>query len=241
MVRLILDFLDKNNLPAEAQLRRKTISEYAARLAFDAARAAFANFPDDTIVSHHESGAPYFESESFAPSVGFADTSLEEGGNLSPDPLNIFLGARGMSQSDRGSLPHLSISHAQNAILVGISDKEIGVDIEPVAPLRESVLRRAFNLGERNYVNAEEDHDKAFAEVWTRKEALCKAEGKGLKFALTNSVCDEYGALTFIPSKDGTKKWRLKTYFEPQKGSDIIYCISVCAEDTSLPRGVLSN
>jgi len=200
MVFLTLEFLDEHSLPAEAPSRRKAVSEAAARLAVESGRAAFAGFPDDAVVAHRESGAPYFSS----PSAGDEE------------------------------LPRLSVSHAGNAVLVGISSGGIGVDVEPVAPLREPVLRRVFNINERNYVNKSATPDEAFAEVWTRKEAVGKAEEKGIKHAMITPVCDEYGVLSFIRDSSGGKKWRLKTYFLPGRE----YCVSVCAEDSSLPREV---
>lgn len=66
---------------------------------------------------------------------------------------------------------HFSISHTKNAILVAISDKPIGVDVEqrrtPSAALVERVM-------------APEEREGDFTMLWVQKEAVLKLRGTGI-------------------------------------------------------------
>lgn len=61
---------------------------------------------------------------------------------------------------------HFSISHTDGAVMVGLADREIGVDIEKIRPVKEVVLRR-FDCG----------GEAAFFETWVRREARAKRLG----------------------------------------------------------------
>lgn len=73
-----------------------------------------------------------------------------------------------------------NISHTRNALAVGLSDTEIGVDIEKKNRADPAVAARVFSGKEISYVfDGENDRDIRFNEVWTRKEALAKRIGTG--------------------------------------------------------------
>lgn len=78
---------------------------------------------------------------------------------------------------------HFSISHSGDHILIGISSKEVGVDIEYINSAYDpgNVMQYSFNEEEISFANddpAKTSH--RFYLLWTRKEALLKATGKGL-------------------------------------------------------------
>ena len=84
-----------------------------------------------------------------------------------------------------------SLSHSGNRAVCLLSDKPIGVDIENKnRPLLEKgreerlmrVVGRSFHVQEYiEYMSAsEEKRRELFLKYWTRKEAVSKAEGKGL-------------------------------------------------------------
>lgn len=61
---------------------------------------------------------------------------------------------------------HFSISHTDGAVMIGLADREIGVDIEKICPVKESMLRK-FDCGsEENFFTA-----------WVRREARAKRLG----------------------------------------------------------------
>lgn len=126
----------------------------------------------------------------------------------------------------------VSISHTHGAILVGVSDRAVGVDIESESELRESVLRRAFTAYERAYVDSApaDGQCRAFTEIWTRKESFAKACGKGLNYAMLSAMCDQYGLKYIIES--GNVRMHLKTYFTGG------FCASVCSAQPHFPKEI---
>ena len=76
--------------------------------------------------------------------------------------------------------PYFSISHCKQAILVAISDREIGVDIESIRRADESLVRRTMNEAEQARIADSPDPQRAFITLWTRKEAVLKMRGTGI-------------------------------------------------------------
>lgn len=71
----------------------------------------------------------------------------------------------------------VSISHSGNFVLVGISEKEIGVDIEVIKPFDRRLISRYFTKDEQDFIKTDAD----FFKIWTVKEAYLKLTGEGLK------------------------------------------------------------
>ena len=65
---------------------------------------------------------------------------------------------------------HFNISHSSGAVLVGVSDQEIGVDIERIRPVGQRMMVRLA------HVSTEE----AFFQSWVRREARAKRSGNGV-------------------------------------------------------------
>lgn len=65
---------------------------------------------------------------------------------------------------------HFNISHTSGAVLVGLSDQPLGVDIEKIRP----VSRRAM------YQLADVTTEGAFFRSWVRREARAKRSGAGI-------------------------------------------------------------
>lgn len=75
-----------------------------------------------------------------------------------------------------------NVSHSEEMILIAISDKAVGIDIEYIRPefnFRE-VLNHSFSEQEIRFINESKEQTNCFFELWTRKEALTKASSKGL-------------------------------------------------------------
>lgn len=63
-----------------------------------------------------------------------------------------------------------NISHTRGAVLVGIHDEPIGVDIERIRPVSERAMQRIAGT----------DSEKEFFESWVRRESRGKWGGSGL-------------------------------------------------------------
>jgi 4'-phosphopantetheinyl transferase len=86
-----------------------------------------------------------------------------------------------------------NISYAGDWILLAVANLEIGVDVETINPRLDylEITQKNFSAEEADYINADNSTERFFL-LWTRKEALLKATGKGL---------DDY--LKLIPGLDG--------------------------------------
>jgi 4'-phosphopantetheinyl transferase len=75
-----------------------------------------------------------------------------------------------------------NISHSGEWILAAVAKNELGVDIEYLNKDFEfnDLLDQHFCEEERKYIQSQSDALMAFYYLWTRKEALLKAWGKGL-------------------------------------------------------------
>ncbi|HEM46792.1 MAG TPA: 4'-phosphopantetheinyl transferase superfamily protein, partial [Alphaproteobacteria bacterium] len=88
-----------------------------------------------------------------------------------------------------GGGPAFSVSRARGAGLIALSgDGPVGADIERVSPRRydAAVARRFFAPAERAILSGlnGDAWTAAFFRMWTRKEAILKAQGKGIEAGL---------------------------------------------------------
>ncbi len=77
-----------------------------------------------------------------------------------------------------------SLSHSGGYALLAVSDGDVGADLERVRPAPERVSARVFTPEEQRWLEAGCDHDARFFTLWTLKEALLKACGRGLTLPL---------------------------------------------------------
>jgi len=71
--------------------------------------------------------------------------------------------------------PYFSISHCKAGIAVAVDDQPIGIDIETIRHADEELIARTMNEEERVGMD-----DRKFTRLWTRKEAVVKAQGVGI-------------------------------------------------------------
>lgn len=72
-----------------------------------------------------------------------------------------------------------NISHDNNLMVIAISDKNIGIDIEYLTYNR-FVLKKCFNEKEQHKVNDKVNKEKEFTKIWVMKEAYVKMKGTGI-------------------------------------------------------------
>lgn len=76
---------------------------------------------------------------------------------------------------------HFNLSHCHNAIACVVDSKPVGVDVEDMGRYRESLARYCMNDSEMNSILGAADPDLEFTRLWTRKEAVYKLSGTGIK------------------------------------------------------------
>ncbi|MBE6686434.1 MAG: 4'-phosphopantetheinyl transferase superfamily protein [Ruminococcaceae bacterium] len=80
-----------------------------------------------------------------------------------------------------------NISHSDEWVCLGVSDKEIGVDIEKHNPSKTRLAKRFFSQKEQQHCKTVKD----FFDIWTQKEAFIKAVGIGLSYGINTFCCFE--------------------------------------------------
>lgn len=89
-------------------------------------------------------------------------------------PFEVKVGDRGKPEI---SGVHFSLAHAGNVAVCAIADTEIGVDVERTDRKNCGVAKKYFSEKEQEY---------DFCYIWTRKEAVVKADGGGIALGLGN-------------------------------------------------------
>ena len=82
---------------------------------------------------------------------------------------------------------HYNISHSETDVLIAIAGSEVGIDVEKTDSSFdwENILDTSFSKDEIVWVKQSKMPKDSFYLLWTRKEALAKATGKGLLDDLT--------------------------------------------------------
>ena len=70
---------------------------------------------------------------------------------------------------------NFNLAHSQDIAVCAISDKPLGVDTEHISRVSEKIRDRYFTENEKKL---------DFGYIWTRKEAVVKAEGTGITIGL---------------------------------------------------------
>lgn len=89
----------------------------------------------------------------------------------------------------RDAVVGLSVSHSGARVVVALADaRQVGVDVERVTARRRIDAMAAWVLGRSELAQlrrlGEDGREYGFTRYWTRKEALLKATGEGLRVAM---------------------------------------------------------
>lgn len=83
--------------------------------------------------------------------------------------------------------PDFNISHSTGYVVCAISTNgKIGIDIEEIKAIPIDDFKKQFSKEEWNIITTSHDTYFWFYYYWTAKEAVIKAEGKGLNIPLTS-------------------------------------------------------
>ena len=77
---------------------------------------------------------------------------------------------------------HVSLSHCRTAVAVAVSEEgPVGIDVESRRKVSLSLMWRVCTPEEFDSVQRSDDPTMAFLRLWTRKEAVLKCRGTGIK------------------------------------------------------------
>ncbi|MDR1328607.1 MAG: 4'-phosphopantetheinyl transferase superfamily protein [Oscillospiraceae bacterium] len=116
--------------------------------------------------------------------------ALSELLKVPPDSLAFIYGSRGKPLLRDYPDVHFNVSHSGRLAVCAVSSAPVGIDVEAVpAPGRDfmKIAGRFFAGEELSYIKARSSQSEraaAFAEIWTKKEAYIKRDGRGLALPL---------------------------------------------------------
>lgn len=89
---------------------------------------------------------------------------------------------------------HFNISHCEGMIVCAFSDEPVGVDVEQVRKIRDSLPKRVLTEKEQEFLKQYKENEPLYYEFffrfWTLKESYIKWDGSGL-FKEPNSISFE--------------------------------------------------
>lgn len=76
---------------------------------------------------------------------------------------------------------HFNLSHCKSAVACVIGDEPVGVDIDIIRNYNAQLARHTMNDNELQEIENNADEARAFIRLWTKKEALLKLTGEGIR------------------------------------------------------------
>ncbi len=102
-----------------------------------------------------------------------------------------------------------NLSHSGNVALCALDTQPIGADVEVHRRVRPGLMAYTMNETELAAIQASADVEKTFLEYWTRKEAVLKLTGEGIRSDLKEVLRD-------------TERYRIDTI----KAANYIYSVA---------------
>ncbi len=85
---------------------------------------------------------------------------------------------------------YFSLSHSKSVALCALHHHPVGADVEIIRPVEEKIVAFTMNEEECRQVMAAPEVSKAFLALWTRKEALLKLTGEGIRQDIKQVLAD---------------------------------------------------
>lgn len=85
---------------------------------------------------------------------------------------------------------HFNFSHSGNIALCALSNQPVGADVEALRKITPSLFRFTMNDIEQTQINTSFNPTMQFLFFWTRKEALLKLTGDGIRNDMKDVLTD---------------------------------------------------
>jgi 4'-phosphopantetheinyl transferase len=103
------------------------------------------------------------------------------------EPVSLHLSPFGKPYLSQKPLTGISIAHSDHLVVCALQpDGPIGIDAEFIRPIVLNSFESFFLPTEWDFILAHPAPLRAFFDLWTRKEAVVKADGRGLGLDLCN-------------------------------------------------------
>lgn len=109
---------------------------------------------------------------------------------------------------------HFNVSHAGNYILIAIAATPVGIDVEQLNTsfTYQNVLDFSFSKTEIDFVENAANPKSSFYQLWTRKESLLKATGKGLVDNLAQIPSLDGHHQSLVKIVQSAKNWEVSSF-----------------------------
>jgi len=137
-----------------------------------------------------------------------ANKGLQQCFGIKSEDIIFEYGSKGKPALKNGKDKFFNITHSGDWVVCGVSDTEIGVDIELLKKARMNVADRFFTTTEVDKLNSltDNDQDDYFYLLWTVKESYLKYLGTGLTKPLNSfDVIFEDGIISVDESEISLK------------------------------------
>lgn len=134
---------------------------------------------------------------------------LEHYGIPLDEDLRLDIGEHGKPSLHDHPDIHFNLSHCPHAVAVAVDDTPVGIDVERFILPKPSLLRYTMNDSEVEAVETAVHPDEAFARLWTRKEALFKYYGTGIRDTLRDILVDIPLNVRLETTVDRTRRFAL--------------------------------
>lgn len=92
----------------------------------------------------------------------------------------IMCGKHGKPYFEEYAEIHFNYSHTKHMVACGLCTHEIGVDIEELRPVKDSLMKKVCHPEEYEWVISQKNPNEAMIRLWTIKEAYVKKLGCGI-------------------------------------------------------------
>lgn len=129
---------------------------------------------------------------------------------------------------------NFNVSHSGDYVAIGVSEREIGIDIEKKDRIDYHIAERFFSKKEVQAIFSclgEQERIDTFYQIWTLKESYVKVIGKGLSIPLSSFEFDLSDEIKVYDSKQ-----RVLFHFYHRFVQD--YSLAVCYAEKDVERNI---
>lgn len=129
-----------------------------------------------------------------------------------------------------------NVSHSGDWVVCAIDSDAVGIDVEKIHSIDMQIARQFFSTAEYEQLRTlPASHRLAyFFDIWTLKESLIKADGRGLSLSLDSFSISKQGSDIKLIAGDEIMKYHFKQY-----EIDPAYKLSLCAISGHFPDKVI--
>lgn len=153
---------------------------------------------------------------------------LQEFFNINPDDWYYSVSDYGKPTLIHESTLNFNISYAYPYVVCVFDNRPVGIDIEQMNRVEYDDIITCLHYEEQTFIRQSEEEERAFLEIWTRKESYVKLLGIGLN--------KDIATYNVISPKTFEQK---QCYFHKYEADN--YIINVCSQKIVKPRIIILN